>query len=158
MRLSPCVLLAFCSGCYRYAAIAPVDARPGTQVRARISAVASDRLSALLGASAGRELRGTVYSASPDSLVVEIPSVADVSSPGGARSLYQRVTVARDEVLEIEARSLDRVRTGAIAAVATIIAGAAVVRALRGEPGLVNGPGGGGPAESRSPLSAAPSR
>lgn len=151
MRIAPCVVLALSSGCYSYVPIAPQATRPGTFVRARVSGVASDRLSALLGASVGRELRGTLYSAASDSLVVEIPSVSDVSSPGGVRTLYQRVTIARDELLELETRALDRVRTGAIATVATFIVGAAVARAVRGDPGLDKGPGGGGPAEARSP-------
>lgn len=151
MRSTPCVVLALCSGCYSYAPIATEAVRPGTIVRARVSAVASDRLAAFRGASAGRELRGTLYAVSSDSLVMEIPSVPDISSPGSVRTLYQRVTVARDEVLEMETRALDGVRSGAVATVATIIIGTAVARAVRGRPGLDRAPGGGGPSEARVP-------
>jgi hypothetical protein len=150
--------LAFCSGCYSYAPIAPEAVPPGTVVRARVTSDASDRLSAFLGAPVGRELNGTLHSASPDSLVMEVPSVADVSSPGSLRTLYQRVTVARRDVLELETRTLDRMRTGAIATVAAVVAGAVLAKALRGEPGIDRPPGGGGPAEARTPSPVAPIR
>ncbi len=151
MRKASCVVIVFCSACYSYVPIAPLAVRPGTVVRARISAAASDRLSAFFGAPAGREWRGTLYSTALDSLVMEVPSVTDVSSPGSARTLYQRVTIARDEVLEMETRALDRVRTGAVATIVAMVAGAALARALRGEPAMDRVPGGGGPAEARSP-------
>lgn len=149
-RVPLVVALAFCGGCYTYAPIEPQSVRRGTMVRARVSAAASDRLTPFVGSS-GRVLSGTMIAATADSLVVDVPSATDVPSGGALQTLYQRVSIARSEVLELETRTLDRFRTGVLATATALVAGSLMARALRGEPAIDRSAGGGGPADLRAP-------
>lgn len=156
MRARSFSVLVLCGGCYTYTPVEPGAVTPGASVRARISASASDRLAPLLGPSGGRLLSGSWISATSDTFVVEVPSVNDAQSGGTIQTLHQRVSIARGELLELEARTLDRVRTGALAAAAAVVVGGVVIKALKGEPGMEKFPGGGGPGEVRIPLERQP--
>ena len=56
----------------------------------------------------------------------------------------QRVSIARRDLLELEVRKIDRLRTGALVGSAAVVIGGILVNSLKGEPGKEPLPGGGG--------------
>jgi hypothetical protein len=139
------------SACYTYATIDPVAARPGDGVRARISQQAAARLAPLLGTGESRVLAGKLVENHDGDLIVEVPAVVEVGVGSSIQSLYQRVSLARGEVIELEARRLDRFRTGAVAAAAAVVVTGAVIKAAAGGRGKEAIPGGGG-TDTRIPV------
>lgn len=140
------------AACYTYAPIEPAAIPAGTSVRARVSSTAADRLAALLGTTDARLLTGTLIDNGPDTMIVEVPTVTRADVGSSVQTLHQRVAISRSELLEIETRQLDRLRTGALAGSAAVIVGAVVIKAIRGDPGTERPPGGGGGGEFRSPF------
>ena len=132
------------AGCFSYMPVTSVaDVEPGYSVRARVSPTASARIAPLLGASDARRLDGTLISQSTDTLIVEVPTVMMDTREFG-RTPNQRVSILRNELLELEVRRMDRMRTIAVAGTAAIVVGSILIRSLRGEPGKEPLPGGGG--------------
>jgi hypothetical protein len=123
------------TGCYAYAPIEPSAARPGVDVRARISAASAERLAPLLGAADNRVLAGRLIEMRADMLIVEVPVVAQAGIGSTIQTLHQRVSIARGELLELETRTLDRMRTAVLVGAATVLVGGGVIKATRGEPG-----------------------
>jgi hypothetical protein len=140
------------AGCYAYAPIKPGRVQPGTNVRVRVSGAAAERLAPLLGASDARLLSGRLVENRADTMIVEVPTITQASIGTSIEQLHQRLSIPRAELLELETRRLDRWRTAALVGSAAIIVGAVVIRAINGEPGAGNTPGGGGPPEARVPL------
>ena len=138
-----CAALLF-SGCFSYLPVTePGQLQPGLSVRARVSPTAASRIGPLLGSSDARLLDGTLITNSTDTLIVEVPTVmADTREFG--RTPNQRVSILRNELLEIEVRRVDRLRTVAVAGTAAIVIGGILIKSLRGEPGSEPLPGGGG--------------
>jgi hypothetical protein len=147
-----CCMLPLLAGCYTYARMEPAAIRAGTSVRARVSSAAAERLAPLLGTADTRLITGTLIDNGPDTLIVEVPAVMRAEVGGSMRTLHQRVSISRAELLEIETRQLDRFRTGAVAGSAAVVVGAVVIKAIRGDPGAERPPGGGGGGEFRSPF------
>jgi hypothetical protein len=108
-----------------------------------VSPAAGARIAPLLGATDARRLDGTLITQSTDTLIVEVPTVMTDTREFG-RTPNQRVSILRSELLEIEVRRLDRVRTAVVVGSAAIIAGTLLARSLKGEPGKEPLPGGGG--------------
>ena len=132
------------AGCFSYMPVTSVaDVEPGYSVRARVSPTASARIAPLLGASDARRLDGTLISQSTDTLIVEVQTVMMDTREFG-RTPNQRVSILRNELLELEVRRMDRMRTIAVAGTAAIVVGSILIRSLRGEPGKEPLPGGGG--------------
>jgi hypothetical protein len=132
------------SGCFAYLPVTePGQLEPGLSVRARVSPAAGARIAPLLGATDARRLDGTLITQSTDTLIVEVPTVMTDTREFG-RTPSQRVSILRSELLEIEVRRLDRVRTAVVVGSAAIIAGTLLARSLKGEPGKEPLPGGGG--------------
>lgn len=142
-------VLPFCaalllSGCFTYLPVTePGQLEPGLAVRARISPAAGARIAPLLGASDARRLDGTLITHSTDTLIVEVPTVMTDTREFG-RTPNQRVSILKSELLELEVRRIDRLRTVAVVGSAAIIAGTILARSLKGEPGKEPLPGGGG--------------
>jgi hypothetical protein len=133
------------AGCYEYRVIQPDNAAAGTGVRARVSAATSDRVSPLLGLSDARLLTGTVVQTNADgSMIVEVPTAPQQGPGGTIQSFTQRVTLGKSDILELESRTLDPLRTGVLVTGVVVIAGSAAFAALHGEPGHENPPAGGG--------------
>jgi hypothetical protein len=145
-------MLPLVTACYTYARIEPAAIPAGTSVRARVSSAAAERLSALLGNTEARVITGTLINNGPDTMIVEVPVVMRAELGSSVRALHQRVSIARDELLEIETRRLDRVRTVALAGSAAIIVGTVVIKAVGGDPGMEGPPGGGNGNEFRPPF------
>jgi hypothetical protein len=139
------------AACYTYAPIEPAAARPGAGVRARITPQAATRLAPLLGTGETRVLTGKVIESGASAMIIEVPAVVDVGVGSSMQSLFQRVSLSRADVVELETRKLDRMRTGALAVGGAIVVGAAVVKSLSGGPGKEQAPGGGG-TDTRIPI------
>jgi hypothetical protein len=145
-------VLPLVTACYTYARTEPAAIQAGTSVRVRISSAAAERLAALVGTTEARLIAGTVIHNGPDTIIVEVPVVMRAEVGSSVRALHQRVSISRDELLEIETRQLDRLRTGAVAGSAAIIVGAVVIKAIQGEPGSERPPGNGNGGEFRPPF------
>ena len=145
------VFVLLLSGCYAYTPIEPASARPGMEVRARVSATAAERIAPLLGASEARVLTGSLIDNQPDGMVVEVPTVVQTDVGTSIQILHQRLSIGRGDLMELEARKLDRMRTGALAGAGAIVVGAIVIKALNGGPAKEPLPGGGA-SEVRIPL------
>lgn len=153
-RLAICVL-PLISACYTYAPIEPGNIQPGTGVRARISPAAAERLSLLLGTPNGRVLSGRFVGSYGDTLIVEVPAVTQASSSysgGSVETLHQRLSIGRTDLVEIETRRLDRLRTTAVTGAVVVIVGAVVLGALDNDRGSDGPPGDGGGNDARRPL------
>lgn len=138
--------------CYTYAPMEPAALRAGTSVRARISSTAADRLAPLLGTTDARLITGTLIENGADTIIVEVPAVTRAEVGSSMQTLHQRVAISRDELLEIETRKLDRLRTGVVAGSAAVIVGAVVIKAIRGDPGTERPPGNGTGGDFRTPF------
>lgn len=147
-RLLPCAL-PLLAACYTYARVDSGSLHPGMGVRLRLSSSAAERLEPLLGTTDARLLSGVLVDAGRDTLIVEVPTRTNAEIGGSVRTLNQRVGVARSALVEIEARSLDRVRTGLVVGTSAVLAGAVVLRSIKGQPGLDRTPGSGGGTDFR---------
>jgi hypothetical protein len=144
--------IALLGACYTYAPIEPATAAPGMGVRARVSPTASARIAPLLGAQDARVLNGTIISNERDTMIVEVPVAARRDAIDVAERLNQRVSIPRSDVVELESRRPDRLRTAAVAGGAALFVGALAVKSLTNEPGKEKNPGGPGPDDLWSPL------
>lgn len=98
------------TGCYSYT-LAPVESvSPGTGVRARVTPAEAARLARILGRE-NRVLSGEFVGEEDGGLLLQVGSVAD---PATGR-LFQRVTIPRAELVELEIRRLDRWKTAGVA-------------------------------------------
>lgn len=137
------------SGCYAYYPARVEDARPQQSVRVRLAPSEAQRLSEYADPHS-RTLNGKVVEVSEDSLLVLVPSHTELR---GVRveTLFQRIQVGRDGILEVEARSLDRPRTYLVTGLAFAAVAAFTINQLSGDGGSPVVPPGGGPADSVLP-------
>ena len=133
MRRSLFAVLPLLAGCYSYTLIPPNSAQPGTDVRAHITPSAAQKLAPLLGAADMQALAGRLLENGPAGLIIEVPSVIPGGSGGPVQTLSQRIAIARADLIGIETRTLDNVRTGLLAGGVTLAVGAAALAATRGE-------------------------
>ena len=131
------------TGCFTYIPARPGEIEPGLDVRARVSPAAGARIAPLLGATEARRLDGKLITIGTDTLIVEVPTVMLNNSEFG-RTPNQRVSIPKGELIELEVRKLDRLRTIGIVGGAAIVLGVTLTNALKGEPGKEPLPGGGG--------------
>ena len=147
--LARCVALTASLGCYTYVP-ATLDVVPvGARVRALISTEAELRLRDSLGLDL-RALNGTLVERDDARLLFEVRTASGSRTFGG-QPLYQRIALPPADVLRVDVRQVNRLRTGVLVAglagaAALIVAGA--IGVLR--PGTPD-QGGGGPPELRRP-------
>jgi hypothetical protein len=110
-------------------------------VRARVSATAAEQISPLLGGNDARVLTGKVIESSAGALIVEVPTMVPARA-GAAQSLYQRISIAPGQLVELESRRLDRTKTSLVVGAAAIVLGSSAYAAMKGGPGLDRPPGG----------------
>ena len=151
MRVS-LILLPFLAACYTHAPIEPHALREQTTIRARVNAATAEQLEPLLGIGNARVVSGVIITASPDTLIVEVPTAVRAEVGSSVQTLKQRVAIPRAAIFEVETRKVDRLRTGLIVGSASIVAGVLIFRAIEGGRGANGPPGGGGPNEHRVPL------
>lgn len=152
MRRSLLSVLPLLAGCYAYAPIDPLRVQPGTNVRARVSGTAAERLGPLLGTADARLLSGRLLENRADTMIVEVPTITQASIGTSMERLHQRVSIPRVELLELETRRLDRLRTAALAGSVALIVGTVAIKALKNDPGTDRPPGPGGGTDTRVPL------
>lgn len=136
-------LAALLGACYTYVPIEVGAVRPGTNVRARVSPPAANRLAPLLHVADARVITGTLIDSVSGGVLVEVPTIVPGSVGSSFETLHQRVSIARSDLLELETRKIDRFRTGAIVGAAAIAASVVIVRALNGNAGRDRPPNGG---------------
>jgi hypothetical protein len=145
-------ILPLLTACYTYAPIEPARIQPGAGVRARVTGAAAERLAPLLGMSDARLVSGRLLDTRADTMIVEVPTIVPTTVGGAAERLHQRVSIPRTDLVELETRRLDRVRTAAVAGGIALVVGAAVIKSLNKDPGTDRPPGGNGGVEARLPL------
>ena len=128
-------LVPLLAACYTHAPIEPNAVRAGTSIRTRITAATAEQLEPLLGTSDARLLTGVVITASPDTLIVEVPTTVRAEVGNSMQTLKQRVAIPRASIFELETRRLDRRRTGLVVGSASVLVGALIFRATVGGPG-----------------------
>ena len=150
LRLVP--LSVVLGACYTYV---PVDRSAtipqGTGVRARVTPSASERIAPLIGVSMPRVLDGALVDRNGQTMIIEVPTTASIGPGSTAQTLNQRISLAPADVTELETRTLDRKKTGAIVAAIAVGAGVLVAKYLHDDPG-VDRPPTGSPPESRIPV------
>src|SRR5262245_18140518 len=110
------LLLTGSIGCYSYQPIEPATAPVGTEIRARITGAASDRVSPLIGSLDARVLVGSVVENSAGSMLLEVPNGAMPNVSDGVVHLRARVPVSVSDFVTVERRKLDVGRTALFSA------------------------------------------
>jgi hypothetical protein len=142
-------VLLVASGCFSYQPTRLESVEPGSSIRVRVSAEEAERLISV-GLGERRLVDGTLVRNGVDGLMLDA-DVTTASSPGGRRALVQRVSIPTGEILEVEQRELDRVRTGLAAGGLTAVVAAVIISQLEGGRGSDQPPGP-DPSELRVPL------
>lgn len=151
MRRLLLTLLPLCAGCYSYAPIEPAVALPGTSVRARISGAAAEKLVPIFGSANARLMSGKLIENGSTGMILEVPTVVTTGVGTSVETLHQRVSIARTDLIELETRQVDRLRTGALLSGAALIVGSAAYKTLTGNGSGERTPGGTG-TDIRIPL------
>jgi hypothetical protein len=149
--LAPLLVVAFLEACYTYAPIQPAAARPGMNVRARVTASESELLAPLLATSDPRVLSGRLIDTAATSMVVEVPIMVQSGMGASFQTLHQRISIPRAAVVEFEARKLDHLRTGLLVGATAVVAAAILKHAFDGGPGLDRAPSGSSTDSRRPP-------
>jgi len=114
------------AGCYSYSVIDAAGAKPGMEVRARVSMATASQIGPSLGVSDARLISGAVVNNQSDALTLKVPTVAP-GTMGQQEGLFQQILINRSDVLELESKQLDRTKTRWMVGAAVV--GAAVVMA-----------------------------
>ena len=115
------------SGCYAHTPVAIGDVHPGDAVRVRLTAAEAERLEqdALV---VDRVFRAQVVQSAPSGLLVRVPL------PGSDRlagDLYTQLSLTPQQVVELELRELDGLKTAGAVAVGAVVAAAAAFAAFK---------------------------
>ena len=145
-RIPVIAALATQLACYTYGPATLETVPDGAHVRALITPEAERALLATFGVQQGRILSGSLEGREGDQLALLVPSVPFGTGPG-SRPLYQQVTLPAADVLRVDVRRVDPLRTGVVVAAA---GAAAVLLAWESLGGGIFGGGrpDDGPAES----------
>ena len=107
-------------GCYSYRPIDPAMTPVGTEVRARITGAASDRVAPLVGSLDTRVLVGNVVENNSGAMTLEVATGAMPNAAESVVRLHARVPIVPTDLVGLEQRKLDVGRTwmlgGAVAA------------------------------------------
>jgi hypothetical protein len=122
-QLSWLIALPMLAACYSYTTVQVETVAPGTAVRARISGAEADSLSAQLGRPMDGTIDGQLLEQNEDAILLSVPSTISAGTAGSFAPTYQRVSLPRSTVFEIQVRRLDRWKTGAIVGLAAAVVG-----------------------------------
>jgi hypothetical protein len=136
-------------GCYTYEPVRLGEIPVGADVRARVSADEAERLREVFGRE-DRLVDGTVVEDGTDGLLLDAPVLSAVQR--GGETLSQRLSLPASEILEVELRQLDQVRTGTLLGVAVAGAVYLLVSQLEGGRGTEERPELPPPTEMRLPI------
>jgi hypothetical protein len=138
LKRTLCVLPVM-AGCYSYTPITPAAAPAGSEVRARITGAASDRVGPLLHSFDTRVLIGSVVENSAGVMVLQVPLGAMPNIAETIVPLQTRIPLGAADLVSLEQRRLDATRTTILIGgiVAGVAAGVAVALKAGGgaEPG-----------------------
>lgn len=137
------------AGCYRYLPVRPDEVPVGTSVRAHLSDAAASRMEAALPI-ANRSIEGKVLQRGANELFLSV-SVRDRQTLTD-RALLQRVSIPQTEIVALELKEIDQVKTGALVAGVGAGVTALLIKALSGRTENTSRPDGGGPQEIVVPL------
>ena len=128
-------------GCYQYVP-GSLDTVPiGARVKAQLSSEAELVLRDSLGIDA-RVVNGTLVEREPQRVLLQVRT-ASGARVFGDQSLYQRIAVTPPNVLRLEVREVNRVKTGALAAALVGVAALVIVELTKhNRPGSPEPPGG----------------
>lgn len=131
MAVGALVAPAAFAGCYTYSVIDVAGAKPGTEVRARVSMAAASQFGPSLGVSDARLLSGAVVDNQRDGLTLKVPTVpaGTIGAPDG---LFQQILINRSDLLELETKQLDQAKTRLVVGAAIVGAAAVTVAIIRG--------------------------
>jgi hypothetical protein len=144
MRIRLLLLTPLLVGCYNYAPINPVTAAQGTEVRARITGAASDRIAPQLGTFDTREIIGNVVTNENGLMTLEVATGAIQNTGEAIVPLRQRVQLNPTDLISLETRRVDVVRSSIAAGAVVAGIGTIAVLALHSR-GDATDVGGGGP-------------
>lgn len=136
LLLSICCLLL--GGCYSYQPIQLEEARPGEDVRVRLSAAESQRLFDESGFDV-RLVTGDFVERDGDRILVSTPS-AIASTGSASRRLQQRVGISTVGIVEIERKRFDKFRTGIVIGAGAVAVSAVVIAAFNDDGSPSNNP------------------
>ena len=132
------------AGCYTYSVIDVAGAKPGMDVRARVSMAGASQIGPALGVSEARLVSGAVVDNQREGLTLKVATVP-AGTMGAQDGLFQQILINRSDLLELESKQLDRGRTRFV--VGAAIVGAAIVTATiirsgrsTGEPAVTDPP------------------
>ena len=111
VRIRALVPLVSLIGCYSYQPIEAAAVPVGTEVRARITGAASDRVAPMLHSADVRTLVGSVAENTNGSMLLEVPNGAMPNVTEGVVPLRARVPIAPADLVTLERRRLDVGRT-----------------------------------------------
>jgi hypothetical protein len=136
-------LLPLLGGCFSYMPIDPATVPTGTEVRARITGAASDRVAPLLGTFDTRVITGNVVENNSGAMVLDVSMGAMPNVSASVVPLRTRVPIGASDLVSLEQRRMDVGRTALLGGVIAAGVGAGAVLAIRagggkGDPG--NGP------------------
>ncbi len=135
-------LIASLGGCYTYTVV-PVEQVPiGADVRARISGAEADRLTQELGSEQDRVVAGELAEKQESDILLSVPRSVQHSS-GPNTTVYQRVTIQKSSLFDVEVRRLDKWKTTGLLAVAAALVSVVAIKQF-GNNGNPGGAGKGG--------------
>ena len=144
MRLKrPLYLMPLLVGCYSYTPIDFTAAPAGSEVRARITGAAMDRVAPLLGSFDTRVLTGSVVENNAGTMLVEVPTGAMSNVVANVVQLHARIPLSAADMVSLEQRKLDVGRTSVLAGAIVAGLGVAVAAAIHA--------GGGSSEEGKQP-------
>ena len=146
--LAASVILA--TGCYTYVPTRLESVQPGDPIRVRISPEAAERLEPVRLTDL-RIMDGVVVDEASGELFLDT-SVGRLDRERGGRAFTQRVNVSLGEILEVESRERDNLKTGALLGALGVAAGLAIVASLQDGGGLQRPDGGGEIEDRRTPF------
>ncbi len=121
--------------CHKYLPVDGAVVPQGSLVRVQVDAETARYVEGLTSRSeADRRLEGEVLESSPDGLLLAVTLALRESSPR-MEPIRQRVALERRQILSMEIQRLDRVRTGAAAALVGAVIAGAMVKILTGKTG-----------------------
>lgn len=121
-----CLVTFPASGCHSYRLAEPGEAVAGTDVRIRVTPAEAGRLSeqALLRE---RAITGRLVNDADDGTLL-----LETRVPNTAERIYQRLDIPRTEVIELEVRETDGVKTTLLVGVLAVAVGTAAAVAFTG--------------------------
>jgi hypothetical protein len=140
---------ALSTGCYSYRPVAPELVPTGAEVRVNVTTAAASRLGEVTGRDR-RVFTGEFLGVQGQQIQMLVPTTR-IEEAMTVRTLYQRVDLRLDDILEIERRSLDRRRTALVAGTGAAVMTWAVLRAFSGGHAGGSVPVGPGVPEARLP-------